>query len=101
MQTIYYTLDGRIDASDPDVQFDLVNTLNLNCISSPIVAERKAALDELIDNIGKIEIDHLHSYCSVMLEAFMNEIDPKTPYVGILIWYLRSLAEALEHNIAG
>ena len=53
LQTIYYKMDGKIYASDPDVQFDLINTLNLNCVSSPIVAERKAVLDELIEDMGK------------------------------------------------
>lgn len=95
LQTIFYTLDGRIDASDPDVSFDLVNTLNLNCASSPLIAERKAALDALIDEIGKVEENQLHSFCSEMLNAFMDERDPKTPYAGILIWYLQTMVTAL------
>jgi len=51
-------------------------------------------LDALIEDIGKIEEYYLHKYCTDMLEAFMNEQDSKTPYVGRLIWYLRSLAAA-------
>ncbi len=96
LQSIYYTLDGRIDALDSDVRFDLVNTLNLNCASSPLIAERKAALDELINDLGNIEEDHLHSYCMDMLEAFINEDNPRTPYAGILIWYLQTMAAALS-----
>lgn len=95
LQTIFYTLDGRIDASDPDVQFDLVNTLNLNCASSPLIAERKAALDALIDEIGKVEEKHLHMHCMEILNAFLDERDPKTPYVGILIWYLQTMVRQL------
>lgn len=96
LQTIFYTLDGRIDASDPDVRFDLVNTLNLNCASAPLIAERKAALDELINEIGKVDIKFLHTYCSEMLNAFLEEGNPKTPYVGILIWYLQTMVKALS-----
>ncbi len=96
MQTIFYTLDGRIDASDPDVRFDLVNTLNLNCASAPLIAERKAALDELINEIGKVDIKFLHTYCSEMLNAFLEEGNPKTPYVGILMWYLQTMVKALS-----
>ena len=33
LQTIFYTMDGKIGASDPDVEFDLTDTLNLNCTS--------------------------------------------------------------------
>lgn len=95
LQTIFYTLDGRIDALDPDVRFDLVNTLNLNCASAPLTAERKAALDALIDEIGKVEENYLHSYCVEMLNGFLDEKDPKTPYVGILIWYLQTMITAL------
>ena len=96
LQTIFYTLDGRIDALDPDVQFDLVNTLNLNCASSPLIGERKSALDELIKNISLVDEEDLHSYCSELLVGFINEDDPKTPYVGILIWYLQTMITALE-----
>lgn len=95
LQTIFYTLDGRIDASDSDVRFDLVNTLNLNCASSPLIAERKAALDALISEIGKLEAKDLHRYCTEMLNAFMEERNPKTPYVGILTWYLKTMVTAL------
>ncbi len=96
LQTIFYTMDGKIGASDPDVQFDLTDTLNLNCASSPIIAERKAALDELIEDIGKVEEEDLHKYCTDMLEVFTNEPEPKTPYVGILVWYLQSMITALS-----
>ena len=95
LQTIFYTIDGRIDASDQDVRFDLVDTLNLNCTSSPLIAERKAALDVLINEIGKVEEKDLHMNCMKMLNAFLDEGDPKTPYVGILIWYLQTMVTAL------
>lgn len=91
LQSIFYTLDGKIGADDADVQFDLVNTLNLNCASATLISERKAVLDALIDDLGKIEEDQLHNYCANLLEAFNNEEDPKTPYVGVLIWYLQTM----------
>lgn len=47
----FYTMDGKIGATNPDVEFDLVDTLNLNCALSPIISERKAALDALIADI--------------------------------------------------
>lgn len=95
LQSIFYTLDGRIGASDPDVEFDLVDTLNLNCTSAPLIAERKAALDVLLEDIGNVEEGDLHNYCADMLEEFHNERDPKTPYAGILIWYLQTMVNAL------
>lgn len=91
LQSIFYTLEGKIGADDEDVQFDLVNTLNLNCASASLVSERKAALDALIDDIGKMEEDQIHNYCAGLLEVFIHEENPKTPYVGILIWYLQTM----------
>ncbi|MCM1121210.1 MAG: TIGR02646 family protein [Eubacterium sp.] len=91
LQSIFYKPDGQIDAEDPDVRFDLVVTLNLNCVTAPLVSERKAALDALIDDLGSIEREDLHSYCAELLRVFMQEENPKTPYVGIIIWYLKTM----------
>ena len=96
LSSIFYSVtDGKIDSNDPEVRYDLINTLNLNCASSPVVSERKAALDALIYDLGQIEENKLGSYCQKQLEAFLNEKDPKTPYVGILIWYLKTMINAL------
>ena len=96
LKTIYYTMDGKIGAADPDVEFDLVNTLNLNCESSLIVSERKAALDALIADIdtGMAQGENLYTYCVDRLKKLSDEQNQKTPYVGILTWYLQSMAEA-------
>lgn len=72
---------------------DLIETLNLNCPTAPLIAERKAALDGLIEDMGELEEENLQTYCEEMLENFQNEEDEKTPYVGILIWYLQSMID--------
>lgn len=96
LKTIFYTMDGKIGATDPDVEFDLVDTLNLNCASSPIISERKAALDSLIADIelGRSQGENLHTYCIDRLKKLSDKQNPKTPYVVILTWYLRSMAKA-------
>lgn len=91
LASIYYTLDGKIHAYDEDVKVDLLNTLNLNCSSSPLIAERKAALDSLIADLGEIPEEDLMVYCNDILTEFLGETEVKTPYVGILIWYLRDM----------
>lgn len=96
LKTIFYTMDGKIASTDPDVEFDLVDTLNLNCFSSPIISERKAVLDALIEQLGEVEEDNLHNFCVSRLEVFLNEREVKTPYVGVLLWYLKSMIQALE-----
>ncbi len=55
--------------------------MNLNCPSALLVAERKAALDALLMDLGNLP---------------EQEENPKTPYVGILLWYLRTMLEALS-----
>lgn len=96
LSTITYTTDGKIDAADPEVRYDLIDILNLNCASAPLVAERKAALDTLIDKLGNVEEDLLQEYCEISLTALQEETDPKTPYVGILVWYLKTMIESLS-----
>lgn len=97
LQTITYTLDGKIDATDIEVRKDLVDTLNLNCPTSPLISERKAALDGLIEEICTIEDEEgLRTYCGEILDSFQNETGEKTPYVGILIWYLRQLVSPVD-----
>lgn len=94
LETITYGLDGKIDAADPDVRFDLVETLNLNCASAPLTAERKAALDSLIEQIALVSEKEILSYCRDALQMFEEQTTSKAPYVGILVWYLRSMIEA-------
>lgn len=96
LSSITYTLDGKIDAMDPDVQFDLIHTLNLNCASSPLIAERKAALESLINEMDLVSDEDLSAYCSDILKSFQAETNPKTPYAGILIWYLQSMVSAMD-----
>lgn len=98
LESIFYHVDGKIDATDPDVKIDLLDTLNLNCPKSPIVLEREAALSELMSNMNKVQEDELINYCKTRLEAFQDEQENKTPYQGILIWYLESLLKALTSS---
>lgn len=96
LTSIFYTTDGKIDAKDSDVRFNLVDTLNLNCPSSPLVEERKATLDSLIDELDHVSEMEFLDYCKLLLKEFQEETGKKTPYVGILIWYLKTTIEALE-----
>lgn len=98
LTSIFYHMDGRIDAGDPDVKYDLTNTLNLNSSYSPIISERKAVLDELIAELGLVDQDMLPEYCTRILDSFMQEDNPKTPYAGVLIWYLQTTIDAIEHQ---
>jgi len=96
LESIFYSLDGKIDAADPDVRYDLLDILNLNCPSAPVLSERKAALDELIYELENIPDEEIGLFCRIMLHRFQEESDPKTPYVGILIWYLKSLIKNIS-----
>ncbi len=82
MAAITYTLEGEIQSEDPDVAFDLVETLNLNCPTAPLVAERKAVLDSLLADIGRVPIEELGPYCANILQSYMDETNPKTPLCG-------------------
>lgn len=97
LKSVYYKKDGSICATDPDVMFDLDTVLNLNSKTAPKLAQRREALDALIDDIGNISGDkELLEYCRTRLRAFLDEDGQKTPYVGILIWQLQRLIDGLE-----
>ena len=69
--------------------------MNLNCTSSPLIAERKGALDPIIVEIDKVNDEDIPVYCRTLLAEFCAETTERTPYVGIIIWYLESLIHDL------
>ena len=94
LESIRYTLNGDIFSEDEDVNYDLGILLNLNAYHSPLKGERKAVLDELITALSAYLPEEIPDVCSSLLEEFQKETDPKTPYQGILLWYLKSFLEA-------
>lgn len=92
LETIYYTLDGKIGASDPDVQCDLTQILNLNCPKAPLVRERKSALDELVNILSLDEdAEDYPQICREYAENIKNSEDG-FEYAGILLWYLNQFS---------
>lgn len=89
LSTIEYKVDGSIQSSDSDVLYDLETTLNLNY--SSLIRERKSALQAVIDEMGMFLFDEalLKEYAESRLKIFLEETEEKTPFVGILVWYLR------------
>ena len=95
LESIFYTQKGEIDATDPDVRYDLNTVLNLNSPTAPLISERKSTLDgmqlEIENDLAELSEDSYKSYYENLLYKLENEKGKKTPYVGILIWYLRDL----------
>lgn len=87
---ITYTADGKIKSSDPVIDEDMNARLNLNGETTSLPENRKQVLDTLIRDIkkrcgtGDISL-HYQRY----LEKIMDMDDPKIPYTGILIWWLK------------
>lgn len=93
LTTIFYSENGEIGASDPIINDDLVVTLNLNCFADggSLPASRKSALDEVQQDLAAVSGTPklFLERCRQLLEEFEAESDPKTPYVGIIIWKLK------------
>lgn len=99
LDSIEYEIDGTIKSStDTDANYDLDQTLNLNY--SQLINERNAALEPLIQDINACleNNEQISLYIREKLASFNNESDPKTPYVGILIWYLKSFQNNASLN---
>ena len=91
LSTIFYKSNGEIGATDTTINNDLVSTLNLNCVKySDLPAGRKAALEPIEKYIEELNSDDMLQECKSLLADYESETDPKTPYCGIIIWWLKS-----------
>lgn len=99
LSSIKYSEAGEIGSDDSVINEDLTITLNLNCMSDNVrlPSARKEVLDTVQKDIAENSSeDSILEYCKYLLKGFEEETDPKTPYVGIIIWWLRRQVTALE-----
>ncbi len=90
LETIYYTADGKIRSTDHDIDNDIDVKLNLNWDTEAVTLpqNRKAVLDEIQAQLSSQDGDLLQD-CIEQLHIWESETDPKTPYIGIGIWWLK------------
>ena len=99
LDTLCYSSNGIIKSTDSEIEEDINIRLNLN-LSSDAVAlpqNRKAVLDEVQQDIYSQHGDMLQN-CKDQLEIWEKETDPKTPYIGIAIWWLKDQIRALSQE---
>ena len=88
---IEYLHDGTIFSKDHNIDKDLDETLNLNSPFAPHKNARKTTLNKLIASM-KDTIGNQNTWSRTRLQKILNRIleaNPKPPYCGILIYYLR------------
>lgn len=92
LSTIYYKNNGQIAATDPEINKDLTETLNLNCIKYSNLPEgRKKVLEPIQEEIYLLESEEKRkNRCKELLDMYEEEGAPKTPYCGIIIWWLKN-----------
>ena len=97
IETIYYSANGEILSTDEKISKDINIFLNLNCNSDAVTLpqNRKEVLDEVQYAVTTSGKDILDS-CREHLKIFEEETDPKTPYIGIAIWWLKSTINELS-----
>ena len=90
METLYYLADGTMKSTDAVIDNDINIRLNLNCSTEAVTltANRKSVLDTIQADLVSQGGDLLQN-CIEQLHMWENEEDPKTPYVGIAIWWLK------------
>lgn len=89
LSSIQYKSDGRIFSLDPDINTDLDDTLNLNCSQIGLVESRRRALQVLQSELKKKHpTGDITSSCLKLLQKYQSQ-PAKTPYLGILIWWLQ------------
>lgn len=93
LRGITYTSSGRIQSSDPEIDEDINERLNLNSNIISLPENRKQVLQTLIDDVRrKCGDGDISLYCRRKLEQIQGTSDPKLPYVGIIIWWLEKHA---------
>ena len=94
LETIYYRTDGTIESKDPEIEKDINVHLNLNCRTEAVTLpeNRKKVLDTIQQDLFKQEGDFKQN-CIEQLHMWESEEDPKTPYIGIAIWWLKKQIE--------
>jgi uncharacterized protein (TIGR02646 family) len=98
LSSIFYKQNGEIAATNPIIERDLVETLNLNCVHfSALPDGRKQALAPIESEIASLaSTEDMLNRCYELLELYESETDPKTPYCGIILWWLKDYIKALE-----
>ncbi len=97
IDTIYYSSDGTIRSVDREIDHDLNTHLNLNCsfYAVTLSKNRQAVLEEVQRSVVEHGGDILHN-CITQLRLWEQESDPKTPYIGIAIWWLKKQIQSLS-----
>lgn len=86
--TIQYKNDGTIYSDDPEVSRDLNETLNLNCNAFGLVDSRRKALAQMKEQLkNRYPTGDIKLACTKLLNKYQTD-STKTPYVGILMWWL-------------
>ena len=89
LSSIQYKADGTIFSKDPDINKDLNETLNLNCSQVGLVESRLRALHTMQEKLSKKRpTGDIRLTCERLLEKYRSQTK-KTPYSGILIWWLQ------------
>lgn len=91
LANIQYKENGEMFSTDPSVQDDITVKLNLNCISEAVQLpeSRRKVLEALQSELPMGDEEETKEYCTSVLEMFEQEIDPKSEYSGIIIWWLK------------
>ena len=100
IETIYYSMDGTMMSTDSQIEDDINRRLNLNCNKEAVVLPqyRKEVLDTVMEYLAEQDGDY-YDNCEEQLQMWENEEDPKTPYIGIAIWWLKK--ELAQRNEDG
>lgn len=97
LETLYYLADGTMKSTDAVIDNDINIRLNLNCSTEAVTlpANRKSVLDTIQADLVSQGGDLLQN-CIEQLHMWENEEDPKTPYIGIAIWWLKEQIAQME-----
>lgn len=88
LESIQYRNSGRIYSEDESIDAQLNEVLNLNCLALNLINCRKQALNAMLKVLDKKHKGD-RQYYGRLLARYESESDMKTPYVGILIWWLK------------
>lgn len=98
---ISYQENGIIFSEDEEINDDLDVKLNLNCTADTVSlpAARKAVLDSIQKELNTLNSkEEILERAELLLDLYENEKSPRTPYIGIGIWWLKDYIQRLKNN---
>lgn len=97
-QIYYFPHSGEVHSKDPEADKDIEAVLNLNCPNGYLIENRKAAINPIRQKLYQLREsnERIRILLHKLKESYEAETEEKTPYAGIILYYIDKKLAALS-----